>query len=197
MLNHPQDLQLARRIASGDRLAFDAFFQDIFPKLYRFVLLRTQHDEDATQDLCQKAMERAVRNISAYRGEASLFTWTCQIARHALADHWELQARVTQREVSYDQDDTLRSVLESLQIDTAANPETLGERGELQALVQLVLDHLPNPYGDVLEWKYLEGMDAAEIGARLKVTSTAAHSLLARARRAFRTEYAAMAQENR
>ena len=195
MVTHPQDLQQARSIAAGDRLAFDAFFEAVFPRLYRFVLLRVQRNEDLAQDLCQQTLERAIRHMAGYRGEASLFTWICQIARRELADHWERQGRDAQRQVSYDQDDSLRAVLESLESDPRAAPDRLGEQRDLRLLVQSVLDHLPVPYGDALEWKYVEGLDAGEIGARLKVTSTAAHSLLARARRAFRTEYEALAQE--
>jgi RNA polymerase sigma-70 factor, ECF subfamily len=195
MISHPQDLQLARRIGSGDRGAFDALFQQVFPRLYRFVLLRVQRNEDAAQDLCQQTLEKAMRHMSAYRGEASLFTWLCQIARRELADYWEKCGRESKRQLSYDQDETLRHALESLEIDPAGSPEMQGEQRDLQLLVQSVLDQLPSPYGDALEWKYVEGLDAEEIGARLRVTSTAAHSLLARARRAFRSEFDAMAQE--
>jgi RNA polymerase sigma-70 factor (ECF subfamily) len=195
MATHPQDLQQARRIASGDRAAFDAFFELTFPRLYRFVLLRAQRNEDATQDLCQQTLERAMRHMSTYRGEASLFTWVCQIARREIADYWERQGQDARRNVSYDQDIALRQVLESLEYDATKSPEGQGELRDLQLLVQSVLDHLPSPYGDVLEWKYVEGMDAEEIGTRLRLSSTAAHSLVARARRAFRSEYEALAQE--
>jgi Sigma-70, region 4. len=49
-----------------------------------------------------------------------------------------------------------------------------------------VLDRLPARYGDVLEWKYIEGRTVDEIGAALGIGHTAAQSLLARARAAFR-----------
>jgi RNA polymerase sigma-70 factor (ECF subfamily) len=192
---HTQDLQLARRVAAGDRAAFDAFFELVFPRLHRFVLLRTHRNEDATQDLCQQTLERAMRYMGNYRGEAAIFTWICQIARGELADYWEKQGRESRRQVSYDQDESLRHVLESLEGEAGASPERQGEQRDLRLLVQTVLDHLPRPYGDALEWKYVEGLDAEEIGARLNVTGTAAHSLLARARKAFRAEFGAMAQE--
>jgi RNA polymerase sigma-70 factor, ECF subfamily len=195
MVTHPQDLQLARRASTGDRAAFDALFTQVFPRLYRFVLLRARHDEDATQDLCQQTLERAIRHLASYRGEASLFTWVCQIARRELADYWEHLGRDAKRQSSYDQDESVRHALESLEVDTSSLPEAQSEQRDLQLLVQSVLDHLPTPYGDALEWKYVEGLDAAEIGARLKVSSTAAHSLLARARGAFKSEFEAMVQE--
>jgi RNA polymerase sigma-70 factor (ECF subfamily) len=195
MVTHPQDLQQAQRIAAGDRAVFDQFFAQTFPRLYRFVLLRVQRNEDTARDLCQQTMERAMRHLSAYRGEASLFTWLCQIARREVADYWERQGREAKRQISYDQDDSLRQVLESMAFDPAMSPEVQSEQRDLQLLVQSVLDHLPIPYGDALEWKYVEGLDAVEIGERLQLSSSAAHSLLARARRAFRAEYVVVAQE--
>ena len=57
---------------------------------------------------------------------------------------------------------------------------------ETRRLVQSVLDRLPARYGDVLEWKYIEGRSVEEIGELLGIGQTAAQSLLARARVAFR-----------
>ena len=45
-----------------------------------------------------------------------------------------------------------------------------------------MLDRLPARYGDVLEWKYIEGRSVEEIGERLGIGQTAAQSVLARAR---------------
>jgi RNA polymerase sigma-70 factor (ECF subfamily) len=56
----------------------------------------------------------------------------------------------------------------------------------LKRLVHAVLDRLPNRYGEALEWKYVEGRSVEEIGDRLGIGHTAAQSLLARARVAFR-----------
>ena len=52
--------------------------------------------------------------------------------------------------------------------------------------MKAVLDRLPARYGDALEWKYVEGRSVEEIGAELGIGHTAAQSLLARARVAFR-----------
>ena len=52
--------------------------------------------------------------------------------------------------------------------------------------MQSVLDRLPARYGDVLEWKYIEGRSVEEIGELLGIGQIAAQSVLARARVAFR-----------
>jgi RNA polymerase sigma-70 factor, ECF subfamily len=191
-----QDLDLARRVAAGDREAFDAFFGETFPRLYRFVLHRVQRNEDAAQDICQQVMERAIRAMASYRGEAALLTWICQIGRSEIANHWQRHSRHDSTHVSFDQDEFAQATLESLAADPALAPEAQGERWDRVTQVQAILDHLPTPYGDALEWKYLDGLSAEEIGQRLRMSASAAHSMLARARRAFRAEYDALAQES-
>lgn len=196
MITHAQDLKLARQVAAGDREAFERFFGETFPRLYRFVLQRMQQEEEGARDVCQQTMERAIRGMGGYRGEASLLTWICQIARSEMANHWERNARhAGAKFASYDQDRSLRGALESLAADPALTPDVLGERWERVRRVQAILDHLPANYGDALEWKYVEGLSAEQIGERLRLSAAAAHSLLARARRAFRAEYEAMGEE--
>ena len=58
--------------------------------------------------------------------------------------------------------------------------------------MQLVLDHLPGHYGDVLEWKYVQGLSVNEIAERLNTRRKAAESLLTRAREAFREGFASL-----
>jgi RNA polymerase sigma-70 factor (ECF subfamily) len=197
MVDHAEDLALARRLLAGDRRAFDGFFADFFPRLYRFVLLRVGGDADAAQDVCQQVFSRGLSRLESYRGEAGLFTWLCQIARREVADQWAAWSRDRARHLSYDQDTYLRGVLESLESDPLASPEAVQQRSELVGVIQAVLDLLPSRYGDVLEWKYVDGLDVAEIAARLNTTGVAAQSLLARARNAFRGAFAELNQELR
>ena len=71
-------------------------------------------------------------------------------------------------------------------------PEREVTQRNLRRLIQVALDHLPAHYGDVLEWKYVEGLSVVEIAAKLGVGSKAAESLLTRARRAFRDAIVAL-----
>ncbi|MDX1556133.1 MAG: sigma factor-like helix-turn-helix DNA-binding protein, partial [Xanthomonadales bacterium] len=45
-----------------------------------------------------------------------------------------------------------------------------------------------------LEWKYIEGRSVKEVAMRLGISPDAAQSLLARAKRAFREVYSALAE---
>ena len=77
----------------------------------------------------------------------------------------------------------IRAALESI------GAEKLAERQEVGRIVQVVLDRLPNRYGDALEWKYIDGLSVAEIAERLGIAVKAAESVLTRARTAFRDAF--------
>ena len=73
----------------------------------------------------------------------------------------------------------------------AARPEAALQRSETARLVQVILDRLPQRYGDALEWKYIDGLSVGEIADRLGIGPKAAESTLTRAREAFRDAFTA------
>jgi RNA polymerase sigma-70 factor (ECF subfamily) len=196
MAEHPQDLQLARRLAMGDSREFTRFFDEYYPRLFRFALTRLGGDADAADEMAQRTLCRALRKLHGYRGEASLFTWLCQICRHEIHDHAAFRARQSKRFVSMQDDATLRAVLESVPAGEDGDPVAVASHMDAASLVRLVLDHLPARYGDALEWKYVEGLGVKEIARRLEVTPLAAESLLGRARRAFRSAWHGLTGES-
>jgi RNA polymerase sigma-70 factor (ECF subfamily) len=171
---------------AGDESAFSAFFADFFPRVYRFVLPRVGGDADAAKDVVQATLVKAIRSLSQFRGEAALFSWVCQIGRHQVADYLRAQHRYAKRVVPIDDSPDIQAALESIAAPAGDEPATRYSNEETRKLVQAVLDRLPERYGDVLEWKYIEGRSVEEIGQLLGVGHTAAQSLLARARSAFR-----------
>jgi DNA-directed RNA polymerase specialized sigma24 family protein len=44
--------EMVRRMLGGDEAAFDEFFADYFPRLFRFAVLRVR-DQDAAEDIVQ------------------------------------------------------------------------------------------------------------------------------------------------
>jgi len=170
----------------GDERAFRAFFDAYFPRVYRFALPRVGGDEDAAKEVVQAALTKGVRNLGKYRGEAALFSWLCQICRNVIVDYLRTHKRHANHLVLVDDSPEMRAVFESIAAPSSEEPPQRYNDEETRHLVRSVLDGLPNRYGDVLEWKYIEGHSVEEIGARLGVGHTAAQSLLARARVAFR-----------
>jgi RNA polymerase sigma-70 factor, ECF subfamily len=183
---HPDDLQLAQRLMAGDQAAFAHFFEDYFPRLFRFILRRTDRDPEAARDVVQSALLKGIRRLDSYRGEASLFTWFCQIARNEHADQRARQQASDRTVVALENDPSVRAALESLQWAEDAQPLRALEREQTRELVHAALDYLPPRYARVLEMKYVEELPVEHIAQRLGVTAIAVQSVLARARIAFR-----------
>ena len=188
-MHNGSERQLVLRMLGGDEDAFDEFYADYFPRLFRFAVLRLR-DPDAAEDIVQTSLIAAVRHLGSWRGEATLFTWLCTICRREVSA-WEKRTsrRVT---VSLAEDDPgLRAALESIGAEAEA-PDAGLARADTGRIVQLVLDHLPPRYSRALEWKYLEDLSVDDIAVRLQCTPKAAESLLTRARDAFRDAFAAL-----
>jgi RNA polymerase sigma-70 factor (ECF subfamily) len=179
------DPQLIRRMLAGDERAFEAFFNAYFPRLYRFALPRLNGDVDATREIVQHTLGKAIRKLESFRGESGLFTWICQICRNEIVDYIRAERRM-RHVVLIDDQPELRAAVESIEAPEEFDLVKGYGREEAARLVRVVLDRLPASYGDALEWKYIEGESVEIIGERLGIGTTAAQSLLARARRAFR-----------
>lgn len=179
------DPQLIRRMLAGDERAFETFFNGYFPRVYRFALPRLNGDADATRAIVQSTLEKAIRKLESFRGDSGLFTWICQICRNEIVDYVRAERRM-RHVVLIDDQPELRAAVESIEAPDEFDLVKSYGRDESARLVRVVLDRLPSSYGDALEWKYIEGESVETIGERLGIGTTAAQSLLARARSAFR-----------
>lgn len=182
-----QDEQrLVRRMLEGDERAFNEFFDEYFARLYRFALPRLNGDADAAEEVAQAALCKAMRKLDSFRGEAALFTWICQICRRQIVDHLREKRRHSEHVVLIEDSPQVQAALDAIEAPAAENPDQRYDQQQFNGLIRAVLDRLPARYGDALEWKYVEGLSVDEIGARLGIGATAAQSLLARSRVAFR-----------
>ena len=180
------DRELIQQMLAGEERAFNAFFTEYFPRVYRFALPRLNRNEDTAKDVVQATLIKAMRKLGDFRGDAALFTWLCQICRREIADHVRANRRHAGKVVLIEDSEEVRAALESIEAPASDDPLRRCDGAELKQLVHAVLDRLPHRYGEALEWKYVEGRSVEEIGDLLGIGHTAAQSLLARARVAFR-----------
>jgi RNA polymerase sigma-70 factor (ECF subfamily) len=184
-----EEQQLVRRLLEGDERAFTEFFNEYFARLYRFALPRLNGNADAAQEVVQATLCKVMRKLDTFRGEAALFTWICQICRRQIADYLRENRRHSDRVVLIEDSPQVQAALDAIHAPEHEQPERDYDDRQMSALVRAVLDRLPARYGDALEWKYVEGLSVEEIGGRLGIGTTAAQSLLARARVAFRDAF--------
>jgi RNA polymerase sigma-70 factor, ECF subfamily len=184
------DHALVNEMLAGREAAFGEFFDMYFPRLFRFALRRVS-DGDAAEDVVQATLIAAIRGLRTWRGDAALFTWLCALCRREVTAFNRRTGRGPALR-AMDDEPSVRVQLESL-ASALDSPERQLERRDLAALVHLTLDYLPERYGDLLEWKYVDGLTVAEIAARLESTPKSIESMLTRARRAFREGFANLA----
>ena len=186
------DKRLVKQLLANDEQAFDRFFEENFARLYRFALTRLPDDPDASREVVQIAMTKAMRKLHTYRGESALFTWLCAICRNEMSDWLAKQGRYRQHIVLTEDYPEIQAAVDSFQAPRAESPEENYQRTELVRLIQVALDRLPPKYGNVLEWKYIEGYSVSEIAGKLNMGNEATQSLLARAKRAFSDVYGSL-----
>lgn len=189
-----QDKKLVKQLLTGDARAFDRFFDENFARLYRFALTRLSDDPDAAREVAQITLTRALRKLHTYRAESALFTWLCAICRNETSDWLAKQGRYREHIVLTEDFAEIQAAVDSFHAPEQMSPDRHYRRVELLRLIQVALDKLPARYGDVLEWKYIEGHSIKEISARLDIGPEATQSLLARAKRAFADVYTSLTE---
>jgi RNA polymerase sigma-70 factor (ECF subfamily) len=173
---------------TGDEAACREFFDRHFTRLFRFALVRVDGEPRDAEEVAQATLCKALTRLDSFRGEASLFTWLCTFCRHEISALYASRSRTP--EVESEESPEIRDALDSLAA-AGDGPEQALLRDELAQSVEASLDGLPERYGDVLRWKYIEGLTVQEIAGRADVGLKAAESLLTRARAAFRDAFRA------
>lgn len=193
---HKADLKLAKAVLKGDESAFNRLFEDNHPKLFRFILSRTGQDHDLAHDLAQDTLCKVMDKLDGYRGEASLFTWMCQISRSLIHAHFVKHKRRSQVVVPMADTPEMQNILENTAMQNQPQPEQVTMNQQLKGLLEEILDHLPNDYGHVLTWKYMDHLSVHEIAHQLNTSQIAVQSILARARKAFQKVISSMMQHD-
>jgi RNA polymerase sigma-70 factor (ECF subfamily) len=141
------------------------------PVVYGFVLARVGGNETIAEDMMQETLIEAVRSAETFRGESSLSTWLCTIARRRVARHWERERRNAELTI------TLPEATEEPHVVIDLRDEVLRALGNLAPL-----------HRQVLVMKYLDDFSVEQIAAEVGRPRVQIQSLLQRARDALRRQ---------
>ena len=161
-------------------LTLDTLYEGYRERLLRFVLTRVGGDAAAAEDIVQEAFTAALVSLSGFRSRSSPYTWLCSIAQHKIVDHFRRQPPGhcgAEFSLDYLADDESHDT-------TASSIEKWLEHQETRDMVRRALQDLPPDYGNVIKYKYFEGLSVNEISAEMGRSPKAVEGLLARARRA-------------
>jgi len=172
----------------GEQRAFDQFFDAFAARLGAFAGRRSSLDAAALEDVVQTTMINAMRSLESFRGEATLFTWLCQICRNQLADLRRKAARQPKTQ-SFEQLGNGKPLAEVVQLTEFRDPLDECAADSERGAVRRAINRLPSHYARILELRCGDDLTVPEIARMLQISESAAESRLVRARQAFRAEW--------
>ncbi len=76
-----KDKALVSKIVSGEREAFNAFYEKHFQRVYNYIFVQVRNHPD-TEDLTQEVFMAAVQSFETYLGKSSLSCWLFGITKN-------------------------------------------------------------------------------------------------------------------
>ena len=177
--------ELVASAQAGNVEAFEMLFRRYRDRITGYVRASVR-DEGRSEDVVQEIFFSAHSSLSTLGHPAAFRTWLYQIARNACLD--EVRRRSRQDELIYGWEE-FPPPDERIVVHNQSADRALSQKEELADLTQ-ALDGLPDSQHDALVMRELEGRSYDEIGRRMRLSRTAVESVLFRARRGLKGEYA-------
>jgi len=84
---------LTRRMAEADEKAWRSFYDQYFDRLWRYLLVAAEGNEDLARESLQAALVRVARHIKVFRDGDVFWSWLTVLARTAFADERKKRRR--------------------------------------------------------------------------------------------------------
>ena len=147
---------------------FERIYREQFEPVYRYALALTR-DAHAAEELTQECFFKALQAIDGFRGDCSLKTWLCGIAKHAFLS----ERRRTQPEALDEQPE---------RADEGATPELQTLQRDESLRLHRLLHELPEPYKEVFSLRVFGQLSFRDIGELFSKTENWACVVYHRAR---------------
>ncbi len=167
-LDQVADSELVERLKLGDAEAFRVVYMRYKGKAYSLAFGVVRNRDDAAE-ITQEAFLRVHRNIQAFQGQSSFYTWFYRIVMNLSIDH----QRKARGHATYELDDSL---------DLSSKEGALTSRGqapasplaelnnkELRGLINEALAHLPELHRAAVILREIEELSYEEIAEVLGV----------------------------
>jgi RNA polymerase sigma-70 factor (ECF subfamily) len=176
------DLELAQRISSGDKHAFELLMRRHNQILYRTARSILKDDAEA-EDAVQEAWLLAYRAIGNFRGDAKLSTWLVRIVVNEAISRGRKRSRGAEViQLSGEPQEDRESAEGSMDETLPEQPEGAAQRAQTRRLLESKIDELPDAFRTVFVLRALEELSVEESAVALGIPEATVRSRFFRAR---------------
>ena len=195
-MEREDDVQLIRRILSGDDTAF-SILMNKYQKSVHALVWRKIHDFHHAEEIMQDTFLKAYKKLPTLKRPNQFAGWLHVIANRLCIDWVRKQHRgQEQKFVTQSLEDTRPEEIEASSYTHHESGQRVAERTEYcHELVQKLLEKLPENERTVVTLYYLDEMSTKEIGKFMGVSVNTITSRLQRARKRLQTDQELLGQE--
>lgn len=169
--------KLVKKAQSGDPEAFGVLYDYYLPKIYRFVLFKVSHREQA-EDLTHQTFLKAWENVRSYKPMGYSFSsWLYRIARNNVVDHYRRR--------------NLQTDIEEVAPEDLGIDDSLGTKIEIRfqwEQVLVAIRGLSEVEQDVLIMRFVEDMPHQEVAKAVDKSESAVKVIQHRALKKLKVE---------
>ena len=173
------DAELARRVAGGDKAAFETLMRRHNRTLFRTARAILRDDAEA-EDALQEAYLQGYQAIGSFRGDAKVSTWFARIVANEALERLRKQTR--RAEIVPLQSSAALQLDQIPDTNMDKTPERSASRLQMLRLLEAQIDTLPDDYRTVFVLRAVEEMSVEETAAVLGIPPATVRSRLFRAR---------------
>ncbi len=176
-MNSTSESQLVARLKRGDSAAVREWFSGYKEEIIGMISAKVSVDADV-DELVQQTFLNCLRQLPLFRGESSLKTWMCAVARHEVADYYRKKYA--------------KKALQTLPLSELVLGTPLHDAHITSQKVSAVLDKMSDRSRELLLQKYVDGKQVVAIATDFGKSVKAIESELFRARGEFRALWLAV-----
>jgi RNA polymerase sigma-70 factor (ECF subfamily) len=185
MGNSQTDLELVRRVQSGDKSAFDVLVLKYQQRVINLVT-RYVHDPHIAMDVSQESFIKAYRGLKNFRGDSAFYTWLYRISINTAKNHLVSRSRrMPDDDIDAQEAEQYEGGAKLRDISTPEN-ELLTE--EIQETVRVAIEALPDDLRIAITLRELEGLSYEEISDAMDCPIGTVRSRIFRARESIESE---------
>lgn len=159
------EIKIIERAKDGEAEAFGLLYDHYLPKIYRFVLLKVSHREEA-EDLTHQTFLKAWENISNYIDQGFPFSsWLYQISRNTVIDHYRSSAKAKSNE-------NIDDLAEIISDENESIDSSLDKKMALKTVTKAIKE-LKDIEQDVIIMRFVDELSHDEVAKALDKTEGA------------------------